>query len=336
MPDSKPPPDSDAPPLTIRHDPGQPFSFRREPAAPPSSGNNFSRTVVSSSSSFSGATAAKDAYLTMIAGPHIGATVKVSSAETTLGRAPDCSYRVDSDGVSWMHARLFRAGTIYMLEDLKSTNGTGVNEKRIDMSALVDGDRIHLGPGIILRFNLWDELEAGVQVSLYESAVKDPLTKAFNRKHYNDRVKQEIAFSQRHGSPLALIIFDVDFFKKVNDTYGHPGGDAVLKMISAAMLATVRTEDVFARIGGEEFVVLARGVDGIGAVAFAERVRAGVQALVIPFEQHTIPVTASFGVATLDEIPNGDPESLLALADRRLYEAKTGGRNRVVGPPAQG
>ncbi|MGZ3421391.1 MAG: diguanylate cyclase, partial [Polyangiales bacterium] len=264
---------------------------------------------------------------------HIGATVKVSTGETTLGRAPECTYRIDSDGVSWMHARMFRVGAMYMLEDLKSTNGTGVNERRIEMSPLHDGDRIHLGPGVILRFNLWDELEAGVQVSLYESAVKDPLTKAFNRKHFNDRITQEIAFSKRHGTPLTLIIFDVDFFKKVNDTYGHPGGDAVLRTISAAMLATIRAEDVFARIGGEEFVLLARGVDARGAVAFAERVRAGVQALAIPFEQHTIPVTASFGVAMLDELPTGDGDALLALADRRLYEAKAGGRNRVVGPP---
>jgi diguanylate cyclase (GGDEF)-like protein len=98
----------------------------------------------------------------------------------------------------------------------------------------------------------------------------------------------------------------------------------------------VRTEDVFARIGGEEFVVLARGVDAAGAIAFAERVRAGVQALVIPFEERTIPVTASFGVATFDEIEGGEAEAFLALADRRLYEAKTGGRNRVVGPPLAG
>ncbi|MGZ3453916.1 MAG: diguanylate cyclase [Polyangiales bacterium] len=334
MADSKPPPSDDVPPPTMRADAlADRLSFPGE--VPPSSGGKFTRTVVTTSASFEGtaSTAPKVPHLTMIAGPHIGATVKVSTGETTLGRAPECTYRIDSDGVSWMHARMFRVGAMYMLEDLKSTNGTGVNERRIEMSPLHDGDRIHLGPGVILRFNLWDELEAGVQVSLYESAVKDPLTKAFNRKHFNDRITQEIAFSKRHGTPLTLIIFDVDFFKKVNDTYGHPGGDAVLRTISAAMLATIRAEDVFARIGGEEFVLLARGVDARGAVAFAERVRAGVQALAIPFEQHTIPVTASFGVAMLDELPTGDGDALLALADRRLYEAKAGGRNRVVGPP---
>ncbi|MGZ6095688.1 MAG: FHA domain-containing protein, partial [Polyangiales bacterium] len=203
MADSKPPPSDDVPPPTMRADAlADRLSFPGE--VPPSSGGKFTRTVVTTSASFEGtaSTAPKVPHLTMIAGPHIGATVKVSTGETTLGRAPECTYRIDSDGVSWMHARMFRVGAMYMLEDLKSTNGTGVNERRIEMSPLHDGDRIHLGPGVILRFNLWDELEAGVQVSLYESAVKDPLTKAFNRKHFNDRITQEIAFSKRHGTPL--------------------------------------------------------------------------------------------------------------------------------------
>ncbi len=324
-----PPPDDDEAPRTIRMPEG---GFLGQEGPPSSNPNRFRSTVAAKATFGQQGASTKEPYITMIAGPHAGATVKLGALETVLGRAPESGCRVDSEGVSWKHARIFRAGPIYLVEDLKSTNGTGVNDKQIEASPLNDGDRIQLGPSIILRFNLWDELEAGVQVQLYESAVKDPLTKAFNRKHFTERLTQEIAFAARHGTPLALIIFDIDFFKKVNDTYGHAGGDVVLKSVCAAMLATVRPEDVFARIGGEEFVLLARGIDAAGAVGFAERVRAGVQALVIPFEAGTIPVTASFGVALLDEVSAPDGEALLALADKRLYAAKAGGRNRVVGP----
>jgi diguanylate cyclase (GGDEF)-like protein len=132
--------------------------------------------------------------------------------------------------------------------------------------------------------------------------------------------------------PLSMILFDIDFFKKVNDTYGHPGGDAVLRAVSAGVATAVRTEDVFARVGGEEFAILARSIDVAQAWGFAERLRLGIQHLVVPWENGQIPITASFGVAELSELPQPDGDALVALADRRLYEAKGGGRNRVVGP----
>ncbi|MBL8714759.1 MAG: GGDEF domain-containing protein [Myxococcales bacterium] len=329
MPDTPRPPSSDdAPPPTIRVSPDQ----LRPVEVPPSSRDKFRATVAASSTFGQAGEAVKAPYLTMIAGPQLGVVVKLSGDEIVLGRAPESTCRVDSEGVSWRHARILRLGSIYAIEDLKSTNGTGVNDKRITSAPLSDGDRIQLGPSVLLRFNLWDDLEAGMQQQLYESAVKDPLTKAYNRKHFQERLEQEIGFAARHGAPLSLVIFDIDFFKKVNDTYGHAGGDAVLRAVSAGMLATIRAEDVFARIGGEEFVVLARAIDVHGAVAFAERVRAGIEQLVIPWENGRIPVTSSFGVAALDELPKPEGDALLALADKRLYAAKGSGRNRVVGP----
>lgn len=326
MPDSKPPP---------RADGATPQAKRPAPldGAPPMSERaKFTRTVAADSNPLDGPASSlpKSAYLTVIAGPQIGAVIKLASGDQKLGRAPECQVRLDSEGVSWNHARIFRAGPLFMIEDLKSTNGTGLNDKRISASLLNDGDRIRLGPSVILRFDLWDELEAGVQIQLYDSAVKDALTKAWNRKYFQDRLQQEIAFAKRHEVPLSLVIFDVDFFKKVNDTYGHHGGDAVLRAVSAAMLETVRGEDVFARIGGEEFVVIAPALDGAGAAAFAERLRRVVEALSIPFEDRAIRVTSSFGVSSLVEIEGADGGAFLALADKRLYEAKAGGRNRVV------
>ncbi|MEO7092513.1 MAG: GGDEF domain-containing protein [Polyangiales bacterium] len=274
------------------------------------------------------------AYLTVIAGNRAGEMFKLDAEETILGRGPQSAVHLDSDGVSRKHARVVRQGDDFLVEDLKSTNGTWVEDRRITFHKLKDGDRVQVGTEVIVRFNYHDELEASLQQQLYQSAVRDPLTNAYNRKHFGERLRAELAHAIRHKTHLSLITFDIDFFKKVNDTHGHPGGDAVLKAISSAIARVIRVEDVFARVGGEEFALLARGIDGANAYLFAERLRRGIERLEIPWNKGAIPVTASFGVATYTELPDpNDGDRLVAEADRRLYEAKTGGRNRVVGPP---
>jgi diguanylate cyclase (GGDEF)-like protein len=293
--------------------------------------DRFTRTVEQSAYQPQSA-GKKEPYLTMIAGAHAGSVVKLGARETILGRAPECTLRVDGDGVSWKHARVFTLADAWFVEDLKSTNGTALNERRISMEKIVDGDRIHLGPGVILRFSLWDELEASVQQGMYESAVKDPLTGAHNRKHFDERLGAEVGYAARHHAPLSLVMFDVDHFKHVNDTWGHPAGDQVLRSIAAAILGIVRVEDVFARVGGEEFALLARATDAKNALLFAERLRKGIAGMPIVCSGGTLQVTASFGVATLQELANPEGTALVAVADGRLYEAKRGGRNRVVGP----
>ncbi len=276
---------------------------------------------------------AKQAYLTVIAGQRAGQMFKIEGDETILGRGPQSTVHLDSDGVSRKHARIVRQGQDFIVEDLKSTNGTWVDEKRISFHKLSDGERVQIGTEVIVRFSFHDELEAALQHQLYESAVRDPLTRAFNRKHFSERLKAELAHAARHKTHLSLITLDIDFFKKVNDTYGHPGGDEVLKAVAGAIQKVIRLEDVFARVGGEEFALLARGIDGPHAVLFAERIRRGIERLQIAFTGRLIPVTSSFGVSTFTELkdPN-DGDRLVAEADRRLYEAKKGGRNRVVGP----
>jgi two-component system cell cycle response regulator len=332
----KPPPSGGVPTEPRVHRPGatvqRPGLGFGETPPPSQQPNNFASTVVHDPQYGNQTSSPKHPYLTIITGANAGEVTKLPAGQTTLGRSPDSTLRIDSEGVSMRHARIFSAGNQYLLEDCKSTNGTGVNDKRVDMHVLVDGDRIHLGPGMLVRFNMYDELEAGVQVQLYESAVKDPLTRAYNRKHFGERMRSELGYAARHRMPLSMILFDIDFFKKVNDTYGHPGGDAVLRAVSAGVATAVRTEDVFARVGGEEFAILARSIDVAQAWGFAERLRLGIQHLVVPWENGQIPITASFGVAELSELPQPDGDALVALADRRLYEAKGGGRNRVVGP----
>lgn len=281
----------------------------------------------------------KRAFVTVMAGARAGEMFKIVNDETVIGRGPQSTIHLDSDGVSRKHARIVKQGEFeFVLEDLGSTNGTWVDEQRVTFRALRDGDRIQVGTEVVVRFNFLDEMEAQLQHQLYESAVRDPLTRAYNRKHFQERLKSEIAHALRHRGQLSLILLDIDFFKRVNDTYGHPAGDAVLRGVSAAIAKAIRVEDVFARIGGEEFALLARGIDGPNAVMFAERLRRGIERLPIPWQGGAIPVTSSFGVATIVELYGGevprslDGDLLVARADQRLYQAKGGGRNRVVGP----
>jgi len=194
-----------------------------------------------------------------------------------------------------------------------------------------EGDKVVLGRSTILRFMRVDTFDEHYQSQMYESAVKDGLTGVFNRRYFDDMLRSELSFAVRHRTHLSAILFDLDHFKKVNDTWGHLVGDDVLCRVARAVARTLRGEDLAARYGGEEFVVLARNIAPEGAVALAERLRQIVQDLRILTEEGIrVPVTISLGAATLcgAGVMNGD--ALLRTADENLYEAKQKGRNRVV------
>jgi diguanylate cyclase (GGDEF)-like protein len=157
-------------------------------------------------------------------------------------------------------------------------------------------------------------------------AATDELTKLFNRRYFNERLSAALSAARRHDYPLSLIMIDLDNFKVINDTYGHSEGDQVLKAFADLLRDMIRTEDVAARWGGEEFIIILPHTLCESAAAQAERIRAA-------FENHTvsstpIPLSASFGVVQLEE--NEDEDSLIRRADRALYRAKHEGRNRVV------
>lgn len=251
-------------------------------------------------------------------------------AAFTLGRRDDCDLVLKYDGVSRTHARLLPHNGGFEVEDLGSANGTMVGADSVKRRVLKDGDIIRIGPNVRLKYSVTDNSEAELLNQLWEASVRDSLTGAFNREYLTERLKAEIAFAQRHNTDTALIMFDLDHFKKVNDTYGHQAGDAVLIEVCRAVMATLRTEDILSRYGGEEFAISARGI-GIGAAnALAERLRQSTQR-VVRFDRHLIPVTTSFGCAALAELgEEASPAALIAAADRRLYLAKSGGRNRVV------
>lgn len=270
------------------------------------------------------------AYLVVLAGVSRGEMFKLESARSIIGRSPNAQVRLSDDGVSRDHAVVVLAGDKVILEDLGSTNGTFCNGVRVTTRELTDGDKIMIGSTTILKFTYHDQLDEAFQQQMYESALRDGLTKVFNRKHFNDLLAKEFAYASRHGAPLALLFADLDYFKKVNDTHGHPAGDYVLAEVSGVLAGAIRAEDVLARFGGEEFCVLCRGTERTGAVDLGERLRKEIADRRYIYGGKIIPVTISVGIALMPDPSMTQPSALLASADKALYEAKRAGRNRVV------
>jgi two-component system cell cycle response regulator len=271
------------------------------------------------------------ALLRVLAGLHAGQIFTLERDETVIGRGRDADVRVDDRGISRRHARIVRTeGWRYILEDLGSTNGVFVAGRRVERVDLADGDRVQVGPALVLRFGIIAADEEALARELYEGSTRDALTRLYNRKYADERLAAEVAYAHRHGTPFSLVLCDLDHFKRVNDSFGHQAGDVVLRVVAAQSQKAVRTEDILARYGGEEFVVLVRGIGHESVCILANRVRTAVERLSIPWESQTIKVTVSVGVASLSEYGSkATVEALVALADERLYQAKAGGRNRV-------
>ena len=270
------------------------------------------------------------AYLVVLAGASLGEMYKIEHDKTVIGRGQKAEVRLLDDGISREHAQITVEGNKIVLQDLGSTNGTFCNGLKVDRKELVDGDKILVGSTTILKFTYHDNLDEIFQKQMYESALRDGLTKAFNKKYFTDRLESELTFAIRHVSALSLVMFDIDHFKKVNDTYGHQAGDHVLSSISTLLTSALRAEDVFARYGGEEFAVICRGTDLVQAQIVGERLRKAVEKHNFVFEGTQIPVTISVGIAGLPDPEVKDAPDLVSRADKALYQSKHGGRNRVT------
>lgn len=160
-------------------------------------------------------------------------------------------------------------------------------------------------------------------------ALKDPLTGVFNRRFIDERFPADLAGSLLTDQELSIIIADIDYFKKVNDTYGHLGGDAVLKSFADTLAGCIRKDkDWISRYGGEEFLICLPGTDLARAAEAAERIRAEVEAKDFLYDGKTIKITASFGVCSAKPFPGSGVEDYIRCADEKLYAAKRSGRNR--------
>lgn len=267
----------------------------------------------------------------------IGRMFKLDRPEVVMGRSADAHFQVEDDGISRKHAKICMGqnGQFHVV-DLGSTNGTYLNGVRVEIAQLRDGDKIQIGSNTVLKFSLQDQLEEQYQRSIYESATRDGLTRIFNKKYFLDTLRKEFAYCLRHRVPLSLVMFDVDHFKKINDTYGHQAGDFVLVRIAQRVNETIRTEDLYARYGGEEFALMLRETAEEQAFICAERCRRAIDLTDFNFNGIPIKVTISLGVATLLDSDFVQPEDLIACADKYLYRAKNGGRNRVEGKMVSG
>jgi two-component system, cell cycle response regulator len=270
------------------------------------------------------------AYLIVLTGSSVGEMYKIAKTEVVLGRGQQADVQVLDDGVSRRHAQIKLAGDKMIVEDLGSRNGTFVNGERINVvHILADGDKIQVGGTTILKFTYHDHLDESFQRRMYESALRDGLTRAFNKKYFLDRIESEFRFAKRHAVPLSLLLFDIDHFKRINDDHGHLAGDHVLTCVAKKVAESIRNEDVFARYGGEEFAVLCRAIELDNAILFAERLRKGIHTMDCRYQGKVLPVTVSFGVASLPQVEAEDPVGLIGAADKALYAAKRKGRNRV-------
>ncbi|WP_312725507.1 GGDEF domain-containing protein, partial [Stutzerimonas kunmingensis] len=157
----------------------------------------------------------------------------------------------------------------------------------------------------------------------------DRLTGLYNRGHWEEMLRLDYARHRRYDSQAALVMFDIDHFKAINDTYGHQVGDTVIQQVAELIRENLRDSDVAGRYGGEEFVVLLPDTDKQGAMTFAERLRHAVESREVQHEQHRIRFTISLGVADLS-VPTHSHAQLIEWADSALYASKAAGRNRVT------
>jgi two-component system, cell cycle response regulator len=273
----------------------------------------------------------KDRHLLVrVKGAELGRVSRLPAEQFRVGRSQDCELWLGDDGVSRKHARIFQEGTTYLIEDTESANGTFVQGQRVSRQVLRDGDVIQFGPTAVFRYTVTDESQEALLQQLYDASVTDALTGAHNREHFDTQLRSELSYARRHKVDVSLAFFDVDHFKMVNDTYGHPAGDAVLVALAHTIRNMIRNEDVFARYGGEEFALILRGIDRSGASVVGERLRERIEAMRVASDAGELKVTVSVGCSSFADLEEKTPEALVSAADKRLYAAKHAGRNRVI------
>ncbi|HEX5754317.1 MAG TPA: GGDEF domain-containing protein [Archangium sp.] len=267
--------------------------------------------------------------IVQIHGPELGKKYALQETEFTIGREEGNHIVVDLDNVSRRHAMIIRKQGRMFVKDLASTNGTYLNDQEVTQETpLRSGDLIKVG-GSIFKFLTGDNVELQYHETIYTLTIVDGLTGVNNKRYFLEYLEREMGRCHRYGRPLTLMMFDIDFFKKINDVHGHLAGDYVLRELSQTIKRMVRKEQCFARYGGEEFALVVPE-DGLEkARIFAEKIRQTIEKKQFVFENQDIPVTLSLGVA--DMTPDMvEPLQFIKVADANLYKAKKTGRNRVV------
>ena len=271
----------------------------------------------------------KPAALLVVGGDLNGTIFNLDRPQVTIGRLADNSIPLEFRGISRYHCRLIQDKDNYIIKDNGSKNGTFLNNKKLEGPILLSkGDIIKLG-NIALKFLSKGDPERLTYDKLQLEANTDQHTRCFNKTYFNNSISLEVKKSKLTGSPLTLIIFDLDHFKKLNDGYGHDAGDYVLKEVAGLVRKEgVRDQDIFARYGGEEFVILLPKTNIKYGFDIAERLRKLIEDHKFTYESKKLEVRASVGVADYRQgVATGT--DLFKRADQAVYKAKKQGRNQV-------
>jgi diguanylate cyclase (GGDEF)-like protein len=271
-----------------------------------------------------------ESCLVMIYGPNLGRRYPMEGDELKIGRGADNDMVIDLDNVSRAHARVVKKSDGIYVEDMGSTNGSYVNDAEVKLDRLRNGDLLKIG-GAILKFIQGGNIEALYYEEIYRMTILDGLTQIHNKRYFLEFLDREMARCSRYDRPLSLVMFDVDHFKKLNDTYGHLAGDFVLRRLAELISKHVRKEELFARYGGEEFAIIMPETTGKKAGIFAEKIRRMIESSPFSYEGKDIKVTISIGLATMGK--HRETLAFIKTADENLYRAKANGRNRVEGVP---
>ena len=257
-----------------------------------------------------------------------GRCIKLDRLPLRLGRDPDNELVLADDGVSRRHARIERRSDRVVLMDVGSTNGTLLNDAELlGIAELRTGDRIQVG-STIFKYLSASDLEAALHEQIFAIATTDALTGLRSKRHLTDELAREFSRARRYNRKFSILMIDIDHFKQVNDQYGHQVGDVTLRAVASNLLACLHSDDLAARYGGEELVVVLLETKLEDAVATAERIRQAISELIISYREARLRVTVSIGCAEYSHADENEVR-LFERADQLMYAAKDAGRNTV-------
>jgi diguanylate cyclase (GGDEF)-like protein len=295
------------------------------------------KTSVIASDTFKGRLSAADSappVVVVLIGPpgYVGKQYPIGSNDIVIGRSVETQVYIDDKSLSRSHAKFAVVGSEVSIIDLGSTNKTIVNGNALPPLApcrLKNNDQIKTG-NVIFKFLEKGNIEALTNQTMYEKANRDALTGAASKGSLLEMGPEAVKRAELLNEEMSIIVFDIDHFKKINDNFGHPAGDFVLKELSQIVAnKLIRANDYFARYGGEEFVLILAGANAKMVAEIAERVRATMEAHAFVYEGKQIPLTVSLGVVT--KTPTDTSwKDIFDRADKAMYASKQAGRNRVT------
>lgn len=281
-------------------------------------------------------------------GERMAVPIPLEREVVTLGRALEADVRINDLKTSRLHAQIVTRRsndsdshqqtneTSYHLRDLESKNGTLINGQAVTEAVLQSGDKISIGDQL-LRFEMIDEIDREFQMQVYRLIAHDELTGLLSSRSFFFELRRESGKAAEESRPFCVLMMDLDYFKQVNDKYGHVTGSKTLEELSNCLIKTLRAGDVASRFGGEEFALFLLDADLEQGLIAAERIRRTIaeQEFTVtrqlgenlPDKHH---VTISIGLANFPK-DSRDPIELVEMADAALYRAKQTGRNRVCG-----